>query len=238
MVSIDRVYQKVLALANKEQRGYITPQEFNLFATQAQMEIFEQYFYDINQFKRIHNNNSEYHNMIDLINEKLHYFKQTRVIWNGFNIGSVPIYKLGDIYIRPTGFDPTSSDPFNGSIVVEEINAVDVNETQISPLTKATESRPIYYIENNSIFFYPQNISGEHRLNYIKKPIEPTWGYVVVKSKALYNANTSTDFELHVSEESELVYRVLAYAGIAIEKPGLTQMAVGLETSKVQQEKI
>ena len=33
MVSIDTVYQRVLALANKEQRGYITPQEFNLFAT-------------------------------------------------------------------------------------------------------------------------------------------------------------------------------------------------------------
>ena len=29
MVSIDKVYQKVLAFANKEQRGYITPQEFN-----------------------------------------------------------------------------------------------------------------------------------------------------------------------------------------------------------------
>ena len=31
-ISIDDVYQKVLAIANKEQRGYITPQEFNLFA--------------------------------------------------------------------------------------------------------------------------------------------------------------------------------------------------------------
>ena len=31
MISIDTVYQKVLAVANKEQRGYITPQEFNLF---------------------------------------------------------------------------------------------------------------------------------------------------------------------------------------------------------------
>ena len=29
-VSIDTVYQRVLTLANKEQRGYITPQEFNL----------------------------------------------------------------------------------------------------------------------------------------------------------------------------------------------------------------
>ena len=27
-ISVDTVYQRVLALANKEQRGYITPQEF------------------------------------------------------------------------------------------------------------------------------------------------------------------------------------------------------------------
>ena len=46
-VSIDTVYQRVLALANKEQRGYITPQEFNLHANQAQLDIFEQYFYDL-----------------------------------------------------------------------------------------------------------------------------------------------------------------------------------------------
>ena len=53
MVNTNNVYQKVLAFANKEQRGYITPQEFNLFADQVQMEILEQYFYDVNQFKRI-----------------------------------------------------------------------------------------------------------------------------------------------------------------------------------------
>ena len=51
-VSVDTVYQRVLALANKEQRGYITPQEYNLFANQAQMDIFEQYFYDVEQFER------------------------------------------------------------------------------------------------------------------------------------------------------------------------------------------
>ena len=53
MVPIDTVYQRVLALANKEQRGYITPLEFNLLANQAQMQIFEQYFYDLDQAKRI-----------------------------------------------------------------------------------------------------------------------------------------------------------------------------------------
>ena len=51
MVNIDTVYQRVLAFANKEQRGYITPQEFNLFANQAQIEIYEQYHYDVNNFE-------------------------------------------------------------------------------------------------------------------------------------------------------------------------------------------
>ena len=37
MVRVDTVYQRVLAIANKEQRGYITPLEFNLYANQAQI---------------------------------------------------------------------------------------------------------------------------------------------------------------------------------------------------------
>ena len=45
-VSVDTVYQRVLAIANKEQKGYITPQEYNLLANQAQMQIFESYFFD------------------------------------------------------------------------------------------------------------------------------------------------------------------------------------------------
>ena len=74
-VSIDKVYQKVLAFANKEQRGYITPQEFNLFADQAQMEIFEQYFYDINQWTRQHGNNHPYSDMVTNLQEKIDLFQ-------------------------------------------------------------------------------------------------------------------------------------------------------------------
>ena len=69
MVSIDKVYQKVLALANKEQRGYITPQEFNLFADQAQIEIFEQYFYDLNQQRRFPGNNTKYADIDDILDK-------------------------------------------------------------------------------------------------------------------------------------------------------------------------
>ena len=46
-INIDKVYQKVLAIANKEQRGYITPQEFNLLIDKAQKDIVNNYFHGV-----------------------------------------------------------------------------------------------------------------------------------------------------------------------------------------------
>ena len=76
MVRIDDVYQKVLALSNKEQRGYITPQDFNLFANQAQLEIFEQYFYDINIARKSEGNNTVFADVDDILEEKLQIFEE------------------------------------------------------------------------------------------------------------------------------------------------------------------
>ena len=84
MVRVDTVYQRVLALANKEQRGYITPQEFNLLANQAQMAIFEQYFYDLDQFKRTpDNDDGTLSDMIELIKNKLSIFTNVEPVLNG-----------------------------------------------------------------------------------------------------------------------------------------------------------
>ena len=77
-VNIDTVYQRVQAIANKEQRGYITPQEFNLLANQAQMDIFEQYFYDQNEHGRRPSNDTTYSDMLDLLEEKIDHFERYR----------------------------------------------------------------------------------------------------------------------------------------------------------------
>tara|TARA_B100000768_G_scaffold92412_1_gene86389 strand:- start:9241 stop:10203 length:963 start_codon:yes stop_codon:yes gene_type:complete len=45
---INSVRNTVLAILNKNNYGYISPQDFNLFAKQAQMDIFEDYFYQYN----------------------------------------------------------------------------------------------------------------------------------------------------------------------------------------------
>lgn len=70
-VSIDNVYQKVLALANKEQRGYITPQEFNLLADKAQNDIFEMYFHEYKTSLLSPGNQSKTADDIDMLREKI-----------------------------------------------------------------------------------------------------------------------------------------------------------------------
>ena len=101
MIFVDTVYQRVLALANKEQRGYITPQEFNLFACQAQLEIIEQYFYDINRFGRFHGNDTEYSDMLNLLNEKVLEITTSATLSVTANTGvaALPgnLYKLGTV---------------------------------------------------------------------------------------------------------------------------------------------
>ena len=48
--SINSVRNTVLAIANKNNYGYISPQDFNLYAKQAQMDMFEDYFYQYNSW--------------------------------------------------------------------------------------------------------------------------------------------------------------------------------------------
>ena len=43
-INVNTVYTTVLSILKKEQRGYITPEEFNKLATQVQLDIFENYF--------------------------------------------------------------------------------------------------------------------------------------------------------------------------------------------------
>ncbi len=45
---INSVRNTVLSVLNKNNYGYISPNDFNLFAKQAQLDIFENYFYRYN----------------------------------------------------------------------------------------------------------------------------------------------------------------------------------------------
>jgi len=230
-VSVNTVYQRVLALANKEQRGYITPQEFNLFANQAQLEIIEQYFYDINQFNRLNGNDTNYSDMVDLIEDKLSVLEETveATTSNGGVIdGKVVLpsnlLKLGKV--------------LQNNIVSDQVTHQEALHLTrpVGQLITPNSNTPIYTLIKNEIQLY--GYTARCQYTYIRKPTTVSWGYVVVNEKAMHDPNNTTDFELHPLEETELVYKILTLAGVSLKRQDLSQVAMALQQAKVQQEKI
>jgi hypothetical protein len=256
MIKIDTVYQKVLAIANKEQRGYITPQEFNLFADHAQKEIFEQYFYDLNQFKRIPGNDSNYADMVDYLENKISVFTDSQrdvTVLDDYGYIDVmdeieDLYRITQVAVRYSGAGDT--------VVAEELNQKDFSaHTKLMRRFGDSQSkkRPVYLKSGNiegalsghvykgfniQVFPFPSSdISVDQvKIFYIRTPKKPEWNYQIVNEKPFFL--NGQNFELHPSEESELVYRILALAGVHLEKPQLVQTAMALEGAKVSQEKI
>jgi hypothetical protein len=240
-VNIDTVYQRVLAISNKEQRGYITPLEFNLMANQAQLDIFNQYFYDLGQFKRQPKYDLEYSDSVAFLEEKMSIFdlfKQAPVASTGntFTLSS-DLYQIGNVYYTSSGVD----------YEVEAINKKELMQYQLSPLSVPTSKRPVFIrketitsavnLSKNKIEVYPNTITSGISYNYIKKPSEVSWGYTIINGETLYNSNTAVDFELHASEETVLVIKILAVAGIIIKDPSLYQISSQEEVKNIQQEK-
>ena len=238
MISVDKVYQRVLALANKEQRGYITPQEFNIYANQAQMDIFEQYFYDLNQFKRVPGNDSIYSDATTMIEEKIEYFQKTST----FNTTTVSYPSVSAMVGLPSSYYRivTITTPNNDGInlEVERLTKKEYYEAHSAPLTSPTLSRPQFYFSDNKVYVSPSNIQ-KIDICYIRTPIAANWTYIVVGDKALYNnsANDKQDFELHPSEETKLVIKILQLAGIGLKDSNLYQVAAGEDNKNIQQQK-
>jgi hypothetical protein len=238
MVNVDTVYQRVLAICNKEQRGYITPQEYNLFANQAQISIFNQYIHDIKNVTSEMGNSFEYADPIDLLHEKLAPFALTAAstaITTGLT--SLPLHD----YLGTVQYVTASK-----TIEVAEIKKNEAIYINSSPLAAPDSTRPVYVRENETeIQLYPTNLTtepSEIRCNILRAPTarhgwNAVWGYSVVGENALYNVGDSIDFRLHASEENLLVVKILELAGISIKDPSIVQSATQEELQILTQQK-
>jgi hypothetical protein len=390
-INVNTVYTTVLSILNKEQRGYITPDEFNKLATQVQLEIFENYFEDYNQLLRIPQTDTEYVNRQRNYNTAISIFKQfgtttsvpvglvrslsitnagsgysgatnrattdvgvgsgltvdIETVVPGFsvinagqnytngvnlatttggggtgltvNINSVGVsgnitgitinqpgigyangneiltivqagqtgtqctiklsspsigaiqnitasnggggYSVGDV-IGVTGpgtlatatvtsvntslyFLPPSNTHRIGTVIFKdkEIQRVDRNELlylNLSPITKPSETFPIYTYEQSTIgtsgddtgqqhiYVYPESITtaSDVTVSYIRKPNNVVWGFTTgTLGQYIYNKSLSTQFELSNIEQTEVILRILAYAGVVIRDPQVVQIA-------------
>jgi len=297
-VNVDIVYKTVLLILNKEQRGNLSPDEFNKVATQVQLEIFESYFETLNQQVRRPDNDTEYADRVKNVDQDISVFKtygdatyvpaggyftlpttsgagvatQT-LTGNGTSISfpftSITSSQLASSVIAVTidGVSTTAFTISGANIIFNSIPAdkaaivvtatpedfyrlgtvIYQNEKEVqlsqrnellylnsTPLIAPTTTYPIYLYENSKLYLYPQSITSDIQVSYLRKPVDVIWNFTIPSGQNYYqyNPTNSVNFELSKTEQSNIILKVLLYSGVVIRDPSIVQVAA----QQVQQE--
>lgn len=235
-INVNTVYTTVLSILNKEQRGYITPEEFNKLGTQVQLEIFENYFEDLNQQLRVPQTDSEYANRRKNIDNCISIFK---------TVGNTTYDASGGYFLPPSDLHRIGTVIYKDEKELQRVERNEFLNINLSPLTKPTTQFPVYLYEQTvqgtggantgetHIFVKPTTITSasDITVSYIRKPNNVNWGYQQLgggtwtSGPYIYNPATSTQFELDNTEQAEVILRILAYAGVVIRDPQIVQAA-------------
>jgi len=202
-MTIDEVYKFVQFMANKEQRGYVKPSEFNMLAKRAQLDVIKEKV----------GKPSPVAGVIG--------FKDTAQLSD--ELYPVTVFESnltvsGDLFTFPADYLHFVSLWYGGESV-EMISLGELYKRRSSSLVFPSGEYPVGVIEANGVRIYTDTLGASSttftaRLNYIKKPSDPNWAYSTVNSIEIYNSSDSTQLILADSTHKEIANRILGYIGV------------------------
>jgi hypothetical protein len=225
---INSVRNTVIAILNKNNYGYFSPSDYNLYAKQAQLEIFENLFYDFNYYINKVNARQSGTGNADIkkqLEEEIDTFSATvpldTVIANVFQLPD-DYFLLNVVFVTATNKE------------VEKVTHDKIRQLLASDRVAPTTNFPAYTLQGDHITIYPVTFitDGDVSLQYIRYPKDPKWTYFeVTGSEPVYNQSAADhqDFELSLAFEPRLVSKILGYAGVTIREAEVVQFMQMME---------
>jgi len=235
---INSVRNTVLAIINKNNYGYISPSDFNLFAKQAQLDLFDEYFVNYNQ--QINEENARvsgtgYADIKKGYEEVIDSFSVTATLaQNAANVFTLP----ADYYIINKVLC------FSGGQLKGEAERVSQSKITLlnsSLLTSPSVTYPAYTLEGNLITVLPVTFNGATDITsqYIRYPLDPKWTFTTIAGGSpIFDQSQADfqDFELPIDDANDLVAKILQYAGISIREGDIFKFGQVEEQMQNQQQ--
>ena len=230
---INEVRNSVMFILNKDNRGYITPMEFNTYARQAQLDIFQKYMY-------------EYSNAIVKQNARYH--------GEGYsNIAQ----RISEVIDRLSEYDTLQYNALGANVEVNRVDHSKILNLINSNLTAPTTDYPAYILTSDVsvgtatytpgvLTVYPNSLMNivsaptatNLQIRYIRQPSDPNWTYTTIAGgEPIFDPTNAQfqDFELPYNELPNLVTKILQYSGLSIRESEVVQDAKAEELQTVQQ---
>lgn len=229
---INDVRNTVLSIISKDNRGFITPLEFNQFAKLAQLEIFGQYVFN-------------YSNAINKQNARMHGEGYTDIpknmaeVIDSFSVFTSLTYNVStNKFDLPVDYYFLEKVIYNNNREVEKVSHRKILNLVNSNLTAPTAAYPVYTMDQNGILVCPTSISTNITTQYLRYPKDPVWTYTTtLAGDPLFypGAAEYQDFELPIDDFANLVIKILEYAGISIREQDVVAAAKSEEVQDIQQ---
>ncbi len=240
-INVNTVYTTVLSILNKEQRGYLTPYEFNQVASQVQLDLFESFFQNLDNNLKVPQTDFDYSNPLLNIDDEISTFKCLGTCAISSGVFSLPgtdtlsgnnivyddapsanefaFYRLGTI---------TCLNPDNKRVEVERLQRDFFYKTTLSDMTAPSLYYPVYLYESDSkISILPNTITTGVEATFLRKPVNVVWAYTLGNvDQYVYDPGVaSVDFELSSNNQTQIILEILKYAGVVIRDPQIVQAA-------------
>lgn len=233
---INSVRSTVLSLTNKNNFGYITPKDFNLYAKQAQLDLFLDYFFQYNyqiSKENVRQSGTDAANISQQIKEVIDIFTTPFVELNHdtdnkfdepseITTGSNPY-----MILKVACFDTTPT-PKKLIAEADKISVTQEVSIRLSNLQQPSSQFPVYVLRDKKVILYPDtyNAQGQIECSYIRFPKDPKWTFTtLVNGTAVFDPTQSDfqDFELRLDDEVSLVTKICQYAGLQIREQEVVQ---------------
>lgn len=240
VASVNTVYQLVMRRAAKEENGFISPQDFNVLARNAQQKEFQRI---LSEYRKFLANKQRYltywkgnYDSLESIMDDLLPLRRNNVTLTSSSGNNIFQYPDDYAYYIDLEYDGK-----NVTIIDSQDKAFYTNSFDSSP----TASHPVAVRDYNSITLLPSSITADVGITYYKIPqgtttagapstTQPTWAYTTVASKSIYDATNSIDFELPKQLEYRLATQILQDVGIEIREAELFKMAQAEDVKEKQ----
>tara|TARA_R100000935_G_scaffold791_3_gene2843 strand:- start:28864 stop:29796 length:933 start_codon:yes stop_codon:yes gene_type:complete len=185
---INDVRNTVLAIANKNNYGYISPQDFNLYCKQAQLDIYEDYFYQYNSWINRENNRTSGTGYADIVKGLVEvidsfsitsYLAQPNVgLSNLYNL-PVDYYLINKIFYYPT-LKASGTTTAAAANTLTDVNANFTTTVQVGNVITNTSDNTFAYITaitNNNVLVVSNNV------------------FAIAENYSIYDNNNITEVE-------------------------------------------
>ncbi|MBT7928750.1 hypothetical protein HN682_02365 [Candidatus Peregrinibacteria bacterium] len=253
MVSVQLVYDTLKDLANKDQKGFITPAVFNNFAAIAQINIYNELFQELVKAKQIQRQNFDpgrdksvrkqaTEDLAPFIISDLEITSGSKdnIFFKPANLSKIISMSFARKGRKDMEYDSSTQRHSRKEIeLVYDVEKVDRILT--SNLSTPTKDFPIALI-SDEIEVFPDSIS-EIRITYYRRPgsinwegdsidANPTYQEILGVSFNSFDPIASSNFMLPPHYDTELVMEIAKLIGVRLRDPNVAGFASQEEASE------